>query len=110
MERVFREVAAVRTERGEEVDCALEQAYAELREVGRRGGDAGETREVVLRHAMGLGLVAGSAAKGVLSRNPRLERWRDGAVGALREPDRGRVPTTRVNLVVKHKRKQGVGA
>ncbi|KAM0715273.1 hypothetical protein Q7P37_008771 [Cladosporium fusiforme] len=41
VERVFREVQAVRQSRGEEVDRLLAGAYEELRVVGDRGGGAG---------------------------------------------------------------------
>lgn len=103
VEKIFREVQAVRRTRGEEVDRVLAGAYEELRRVGERGAGAAETREVVLRHLGRLGLVGGRAAREVLDRNPRLKTWRDGAVGALREPENGKVPTARVNLVVKHR-------
>ena len=108
VERVFREVQAVRQSRGEEVDRLLAGAYEELRVVGDRGGGAGETREVVFRHLCRLSLLGSRAAQDVLTRNPRLKPWRDGAIKALKEPPKGRVPTARVNLVVKHK--QGVAA
>lgn len=103
VERVFREIEAVRQSRGAEVDKVLAGAYEELRAAGEKGLSARETRDVVLRHLLRLSLFASRATQDVLTRNPRLKPYRDGAIKALKEPPKEKVPTTKVNLVVKHK-------
>jgi hypothetical protein len=103
VERIFREIGLVRQSRGAEVDRVLAGAFEELRAAGDRGLSAVETRNVVLKHLVKLSLFASRATQDVLTRNPRLKPLRDGAVKALKEPPRDRVPTAKVNLVVKHK-------
>lgn len=103
VERIFREIAAVRQSRGAEVDKVLAGAYDELRAAGNKGCSAVETRNIVLKHLVKLSLFASRATQDVLTRNPRLKPLRDGAVKALKEPPRAKVPSTKVNLVVKHK-------
>lgn len=103
VERIFREIGAVRQSRGAEVDKVLAGAYEELRAAGDKGLSAVETRDIVLRHLVRLSFFASRATQDVLTRNPRLKPLRDGAVKALKEPPREKVPTTKVNLVVKHK-------
>lgn len=103
VERIFREIGLVRQSRGAEVDRVLAGAFEELRAAGDKGLSAVETRNVVLKHLVKLSLFASRATQDVLTRNPRLKPLRDGAVRALKEPPRDRVPTAKVNLVVKHK-------
>ena len=103
VERIFREISLVRQSRGADVDRVLAGAYEELRDAGNKGLSAVETRNIVLKHLVKLSLFASRATQDVLTRNPRLKPLRDGAVKALRELPRDRVPTTKVNLVVKHK-------
>jgi hypothetical protein len=103
VERIFREIGLVRQSRGAEVDRVLAGAFEELRAVGDRGLSAVETRNVVLKHLVKLSAFASRATQDVLTRNPRLKPLRDGAMKALKEPPRDRVPTAKVNLVVKHK-------
>lgn len=103
VERIFREIALVRQSRGVEVDKVLACAFDELRAAGDKGLSAVETRDVVLKHLAKLSLFASRTTQDVLKRNPRLRPIRDGAVKALKEPPKERVPTTKVNLVVKHK-------
>lgn len=103
VERIFREIALVRQSRGAEVDKVLASAFDELRAAGDRGLSAVETRDVVLKHLVKLSVFASRATQDVLKRNPRLKPIRDGAVKALKEPPKEKVPTTKVNLVVKHR-------
>lgn len=103
VERVFREIQLVRQSRGAEVDRVLAGAYDELRSAGDRGLSARETRDVVLRHLLRLSLFASRATQDVLTRNPRLKPYRDGAIKALKEPPKDKVPTSKVNLVVNHR-------
>jgi hypothetical protein len=103
VERIFCEIGLVRQSRGAEVDRVLAGAFEELRAAGNKGLSAVETRNIVLKHLVKLSLFASRATQDVLTRNPRLKPLRDGAVRALKEPPRDRVPTTKVNLVVKHK-------
>lgn len=104
VERVFREIGLVRQSRGAEVDRVLAGAFEELEAAGDKGLSAVETRNIVLRHLVKLSLFASRATQDVLTRNPSLKPLRDGAVKALKEPpSKDRVPTTKVNLVVKHK-------
>ena len=103
VERIFREISLVRQSRGADVDKVLAAAYEELRAAGDKGLSAVETRNIVLKNLMKLSLFASQATQDILTRNPRLRPLRDGAVKALREPPKERVPTTKVNLVVKHK-------
>jgi hypothetical protein len=103
IERIFREISFVRQTRGADVDKVLAGAYEELRAAGDKGMSAVETRNIVLKHLVKLSLFASRATQDVLTRNPRLKPLRDGAVKALKEPPRDKVPTTKVNLVVKHR-------
>jgi len=103
VERIFREISLVRQSRGADVDKVLAGAYDELRAAGDTGLSAVETRNIVLKHLVKLSMFASRATQDVLTRNPRLKPLRDGAVKALKEPPREKVPTTKVNLVVKHK-------
>lgn len=103
VERIFREISLVRQSRGAEVDKVLAGAYDELRAAGDKGLSAVETRNIVLKNLFKLSFFASRATQDILTRNPRLKPLRDGAVKALKEPPRDKVPTTKVNLVVKHK-------
>jgi hypothetical protein len=103
IERIFCEISLVRQTRGADVGKVLAGAYEELRAAGDKGLSAVETRNIVLKHLVKLSLFASQATQDVLTRNPRLKPLRDGAVHALKEPPRDKVPTTKVNLVVKHR-------
>jgi hypothetical protein len=103
VECIFREISLVRQSRGADVDKVLAGAFNELKAAEDKGLSAVETKNIVLKHLVKLSSFASRATQDVLTRNPRLKPLRDGAVKALKEPHRDKVPTMRVNLVVKHR-------
>lgn len=103
VERVFREIATVRRQRGREVDRVVAATHAELARAARRGAGDVEMRDVVLRQLVQLSGFAGRATRDVVARNPGLRPWRDEAVKSLQGPRETGVPTVRVNMAVRQK-------
>ena len=96
VERVFREVNTIRLSRGAEVDKILSTAYEELHVAGNKGAPVDEMRNIVVKHLTRLSGFASRASQDAVLRDPGLKARQKTAPPP-------KVPTTRVNLTVRHK-------
>ena len=103
VERVFREIDMVRKQRGREIDKVVAETYAELSKAGKKGATPAEMRTIVIAQFMKLSSFASHATQDVVARNPKLRPFKDGAVKSLQGPPETKIPTVRVNMVVRQK-------
>jgi hypothetical protein len=102
-EQVFQEVDMVRKQRGREVDKVLAEAHQELTRASRRGATPVECRDIVINSFLKLSGFVSRSAQDVVTRNPKLTTYRDGATESLQGPPTRKVPTIRVNMAVRQK-------
>lgn len=107
VERVFREIDTVRKQRGREVDRVVAETYGELQKAGRRGASSSEMRTIVVGQLMKLSSFASRATQDIVTRNPTLKPYREGASKALQGPPESKVPTVKLNMAVRQKQSTG---
>lgn len=107
VERVFREIDTVRKQRGREIDKVVAETYGELQKAGRRGASSAEMRTIVVGQLMKLSSFASRATQDIVTRNPTLKPYREGASKALQGPPESKVPTVRLNMAVRQKQSPG---
>jgi hypothetical protein len=102
VERLFREVAMVRTQRAAEVDRVVAQACRELVEAGKGRASEEKVGALIGRQLVRLSELAGVASRDVLERNPAVMSNLQKAVKAA--PAEMKTPTVKVNMVVRKNR------
>ncbi|KAH9819350.1 hypothetical protein Tdes44962_MAKER05296 [Teratosphaeria destructans] len=103
VENMFREVDMVRKQRGHEVNGVLAETHAELSQASVRGANSSEMRDIVMNNMVKLAGFAGRSVRDIVTRNPQLKPYRDGAVKSLRGPPDKKIPTVRLNMAVRQK-------
>lgn len=96
VETLFREIDAVRTQRGAELDQALTEACDELVTARRRGVTSIEMHTLVLRQLVKLSAFTSHAAQDIMARNPA---WRT----YMPAVEKQKMPTVRINMIVREK-------
>lgn len=100
VERLFREIDVVRRQRGGEVDRAVVETRSELANARKRGASAGEMQMTVLKQLAKLSAFTSNATQDMLARNPGLRPYFSAT------EKKQRVPTLKVNMIVKQKNKE----
>ncbi|KAF2768107.1 hypothetical protein EJ03DRAFT_137022 [Teratosphaeria nubilosa] len=103
VETIFREVGMVRKQRGHEVNGVLAETHAQLSKASNRGANSSEMRDIVLMNVVKLSGFAGRSVRDIVTRNPQLKPYQDGAVKSLQGPPDKKIPTVRLNMAVRQK-------